>query len=70
MYSTRTTRQKRLVSAYFVAFLTGYLEIYISAWEHGVKQNVTTHSTTAYRDRLAGRLTDAARTPGIRVCRS
>ena len=55
-HSTKTTLQKRLVSAYFVAFSTGYPEIYISAWLHGAKQNVTTHSTTAYRDRSAARV--------------
>ena len=71
-HSTKTTRQKRLVSTYFVAFFTGYPAIYISAWLHGAKQNVTTHGTTACRDRLAGtcRSADAARTPGIHVCRS
>ena len=44
----------------FCIFCAGYPAIYRLAWLHGVKQIVTTWSSTAYRNRSASRWTDVA----------
>ena len=45
--------------AHFCIFSAGYPAIYMLAWLHGAKQNVTTWSNTAYHEHVLGRSTEA-----------